>query len=213
MKSLTHQKFGSLAVTAVLALGLTMSVSGIASAAKHKPVTTTTTTVAGATTTTTTTIAPKKVALQGVVTAVSSTSLSVVNAKGATTVFTLDATTKVRRSANVKNGVVLAVGQRVEVIAYAATPTVAKSVNILAAKANRVVSFRGVVTATSATSLSLKDAKGTIDTFVVSASTKVLHSANVKHSVTLAIGDRVEVRALSANPTAALTINILGANK
>ena len=89
-------------------------------------------------------------------------------------------------------------------IASAATHSAKTTFN---AKADKTVAFQGVITAVSATSVTALSKKGTSETFTIATTTKILHGA------TLAMGDRVEVRALAASPAVATSINVLGVKK
>jgi len=107
----------------------------------------------------------------------------------------------------------LAVNERVEVRALASAPLVATSINILGVKAVKTVAFHGVVTVLPAGFVTVVNAKGTTETFTIATTTKILRASNVKHPATLAVNDRVEVRALASAPLVATSINILGAKK
>lgn len=93
------------------------------------------------------------------------------------------------------------------VSAASATTHLSKPLSHMSVYAN--VSFQGVVTALPTGGVTVKNAKGTSDTFTIASTTTMLRATNVKHTVTLAIGDRVEVRALASAPTVATSINIL----
>ncbi|MDE3081900.1 MAG: hypothetical protein KGJ39_00610 [Acidobacteriota bacterium] len=153
------------------------------------------------------------VAFQGVITGLPTGSITVLSAKGTSKTYAIATTTTILRATNVKNTATLAVGDRVLVRALASAPTIATSINILAAKANASVAFQGVVTALPTGSITVLSAKGTSKTYAITASTTILRATNVKHSATLAVGDRVVVRAMSSALTTATTINIIGAKK
>ena len=157
--------------------------------------------------------ADASVSFEGTVTVVANGSVTVVNAKGITQVFTITSSTKVLRIANVKNPATLAVGERVEVRAMASAKSVATTINILGAKAKRTVSFQGTVTVLANGTVSVINAKAVTQTFTITTTTKVLRASNVKHPATLAVGERVVVRTLTSAPSVATTINIVGAKK
>lgn len=202
MRVLHTRPFGQVAVASVLSLGLAagaMSVASASSVAKS-------TSHASADANTT-------VAFQGVITGLPTGSITVLSAKGTSKTYAIATTTTILRATNVKNTATLAVGDRVLVRALASAPTIATSINILAAKANASVAFQGVVTALPTGSITVLSAKGTSKTYAITASTTILRATNVKHSATLAVGDRVVVRAMSSALTTATTINIIGAKK
>ncbi len=203
MNTFTTRTIGRIAVSSVLSLGLTAGAISIASASTHSNKASSHASAK----------ADQSIAFQGVVTALPTGSITVMNAKGTSDTFTLTATTKILRASNVKNTAVLAIGERVVVRAMASAPTVATSVNIVAAKAKTTVAFQGSITALPAGFVTVKNAKGTSETFTIATNTKILRAKNVKNSATLAVGDRVEVRALASAPLVATSINILGAKK
>jgi hypothetical protein len=192
------RNFGQVAVATLLSLGLTAGAVSAASATTNSHKALSHSSVK----------ANSTVAFQGVVTALPTGGVTVVNAKGTSETFTIATTTKLLRALNVKNAAVLAVNDRVEVRALASAPTVATSINILAVNANKSIGFRGKVTAAPVGSVTVVNAKGTSETFTIATTTKWLG----KHT-TLAVNDRVQVRALASAPLAATSINILGATK
>jgi len=97
-------------------------------------------------------------------------------------------------------------------VASAATHP-AKAVSHASVKADKTVAFHGVVTVLPAGFVTVVNAKGTTETFTIATTTKILRASNVKHPATLAVNDRVEVRALASAPLVATSINILGAKK
>ena len=97
-------------------------------------------------------------------------------------------------------------------IASAATHP-AKAISHASVKADKTVAFQGVITGLLTGSVTVLNAKGTSETFTIATTTKILRASNVKNPATLAVGDRVEVRALAATPLAATSINILGVKK
>jgi len=198
MYAFKTRTFGRVAVASLLSLGLTAGAVSVASATTHSNKALSHASVK----------ADKTVAFQGLITVLPGGSVTVVNSKGTTETFTIATTTKILRAANVKNPAVLAVNDRVEVRALASAPTVATSINILAVNANKSSAFKGVVTAFLAGSwVTVKNAKGTFETFTITATTKMLG----KSPSTLTMNDRVTVRSLASAPTHATSINILGA--
>jgi hypothetical protein len=192
------RSFGQVAVATLLSLGLTAGVVSAASATTHSNKALSHASIK----------ANSTVAFQGVVTALPAGGVTVVNAKGTSETFTITTTTKLLRALNVNNAAIVAVNDRVEVRALASAPTVATSINILAVKAHKSVGFRGKVTALPLGGVTVVNAKGTSETFTIATTTKWLG----KHT-TLAVNDRVQVRALASAPLAATSINILGATK
>ena len=198
--------FGRVAVASLLSLGLTAGAVSIASAASHPTKTTSHTSVK----------AQKAIAFQGVIKTLSSNSMLVTNAKGVSKSFAIAPTTKILRASNVKNTATLAVGDRVEVraLALTSTPLVATSINILAVNAQKTIAFQGVIAAPyTSGSITVTNAKKVSKLFTIVSTTKILRASNVKNTVTLAAGDRVEVRAMASAPTIATSVNILGAKK
>ena len=89
-----------------------------------------------------------------------------------------------------------------------------KTTNHSSVKAQKTIAFQGVIgTPYVAGTINVTNAKGTLKTFTVTATTKILRASNVKNTAILAAGDRVEVRALVSAPTLATSVNILGAKK
>ena len=85
-----------------------------------------------------------------------------------------------------------------------------KALSHSSVKAQANVSFQGKITGLIAgTSVTVLNAKGTSETFTLTTTTKLLRATNVKNTAVLAMGDRVEVRALASAPTVATSINIL----
>ncbi|MHB8334889.1 MAG: hypothetical protein ACYDEH_08350, partial [Acidimicrobiales bacterium] len=132
--------------------------------------------------------AQKTIAFQGVIgTPYVAGTINVTNAKGTLKTFTVTATTKILRASNVKNTAILAAGDRVEVRALASAPTLATSVNILGVKAQKTIAFQGVIgTPYVAGTINVTNAKGTLKTFTVTATTKILRASNVKNTAILA---------------------------
>ena len=99
--------------------------------------------------------------------------------------------------------------------AASATTHSNKALSHASIKANSTTAFQGVVTALPAGGVTVVNAKGTSETFTITATTKLLRALDVKNAAIVAVNDRVEVRALSSAPTVATSINILAvkANK
>jgi hypothetical protein len=200
MYRIQTKTFGQVAVATLLSLGLSAGVVSVASATTHSNKALSHFSIKS----------HKTVAFQGAVTALPAGGVTVTNAKGTSETFTITTTTTMLRASNVKTSAVLAVSDRVEVRALASAPTVATSINILAVKARKSVAFRGVVTAVPAGFVTITNAKGTSETFTITTTTKMLGAPN---ALTLAVNDRVEVRAWASAPTVVTSINILGAKK
>ncbi len=96
------------------------------------------------------------------------------------------------------------------VASASSTPT---TTNHASVKAHTSVAFQGVVTSLPTGSIMVLNAKGTSKTFTIAATTTILRASNVKNASTLAVGERVMVRALASTPTVATSVNILGAKK
>jgi hypothetical protein len=107
----------------------------------------------------------------------------------------------------------LSLGLAAGAVSVASASSTAKSTSHASAKANTSVAFQGVVTSLPTGSILVLSAKGVSKTFAITATTKILRAMNVKNAATLAVGDRVMVRALASAPTTATSINILGAKK
>ena len=108
----------------------------------------------------------------------------------------------------------LSLGLTAGAVSVASASSVTKSTNHASAKANTSVAFKGTVTAfTAGVSVTVLPAKGAAKTFTINTSTKILRSTNVKNTATLAVGDRVVVRAMASASSAATSINILAAKK
>jgi hypothetical protein len=94
-------------------------------------------------------------------------------------------------------------------MSVASASSVAKSTSHASAKANTTVAFHGVITGLPTGSITVLSAKGASKTYTITATTTILRATNVKNTATLAVGDRVLVRALASAPTIATSINIL----
>jgi hypothetical protein len=68
--------------------------------------------------------------------------------------------------------------------------------------------IRGLVTAVSATSVTVQGFNGTVTTFVVTPTTTFVEGGVATTAATLVVGDRVEVSALSTSATTAAKIDI-----
>ena len=98
-------------------------------------------------------------------------------------------------------------------MSVASASTSAKSTSHTSAQAHASVAFQGVVTSLPTGSIVVLSAKGTSKTFALTATTTILRATNVKNTATLAVGDRVVVRALASAPTTATSVNIIAAKK
>ena len=121
MYKINPQNVGRVAATAVLSIGLSVGAISVASAAAHG---THGSVHSGVN---------RTIAFQGTITAVSSTSVTVLNAKGTSSTFTIT-TTKVLGGSSKTTPPTLALGQRVVVHAWKSAPTIASRITIEAAK-------------------------------------------------------------------------------
>ena len=108
---------------------------------------------------------------------------------------------------------VLSLGIAAGTVGIAAASSSVKSTSHASTKAHTSAVFQGVVTVLPTGSITVLNAKGASKTFAITATTTILRATNVKHPATLAVGDRVVVRALASTSTTATSINILGAKK
>ena len=100
----------------------------------------------------------------------------------------------------------------VSIASAASHPT--KTTSHTSVKAQKAIAFQGVIKTLSTDSVLVTNAEGVSKTFAIAPTTKILRATNVKNTVTLAVGDRVEVRALAltSTPLVATSINILAVN-
>ena len=97
----------------------------------------------------------------------------------------------------------------VSIASAASHPT--KTTSHTSVKAQKSIAFQGVIKTLSTDSVLVTNAKGVSKTFAIAPTTRILRASNVKNTATLAVGDRVEVRALAltSTPLVATSINIL----
>jgi hypothetical protein len=108
---------------------------------------------------------------------------------------------------------VLSLGLAAGAMSIASASSIVKSTGHASAKASTTIAFQGVITDLPTGSITVVSAKGTSKTFAITATTTILRAMNVKNTAALAVGDRVEVRAVASAPTTATSINVLGAKK
>jgi hypothetical protein len=120
---------------------------------------------------------------------------------------------KTRTFGRVAVATLLSLGLTAGAVSFASAAThPAKAVSHVSVKAEKTVAFHGVVTALPAGFVTVVNAKGTSETFAITATTKIL-PAPKKIPATLVVNDRVDVRALASAPLVATSINIHGAKK
>lgn len=148
----------------------------------------------------------------GVITAVSTTSITVKDARtGSTTTFGIDSATTVRSAASPSAVATLAVGQMVAVVASPTSSTTAATIIVLpagflpGAGANRE---GGIVTATSATSITIRQPDGASTAYSINASTSVTEGQVMVSIGALAVGERVRITPASSDAATAASISI-----
>jgi hypothetical protein len=195
MYKVKSHNVGRVAAMAIISMGLSVGVLGVASAATHSTVHAS--------------VNSKTVATSGTITILSSTSITVLSREGTSSTFTIAVTTTVLGSKHTTTVPTLALGQRVVIRALASAPTAATQITIEAAKPAPkpagAFASQGHVTVVSSTSVTVANAKGVPSTFAITSTTKILGGTD---KAPLAVGQRVVIRALKSAPTVATRITI-----
>lgn len=151
--------------------------------------------------------------LGGVVTAVSATSITVLNKHTTTPVtYTIDATTVVTIGGTAATAANLAVGERVLIVPSTTTPKLAARIAI--AKASTEVGNDGLVTAISPTSITLTDdeTKAPV-TFTIDATTTVTLGGAASAVAAITVGAFVKVLPNTTTSTLAASIAVRAPKK
>jgi hypothetical protein len=152
-------------------------------------------------------------ALTGRVSAVAGNAITITTNKGFSRAITVSATTTYTMGgapaalANVTVGsLIVAVGL------IDADLTTLDATKVAIREVGHSVTYHGVITTLSTTSLTLSRNDGKTTTFTITPSTIITEGAASMTVPSLAVGDTVDVRVNSANPTTALKINIVQAS-
>ncbi|HVB51207.1 MAG TPA: hypothetical protein VND89_05650 [Acidimicrobiales bacterium] len=149
--------------------------------------------------------------VNGVVTAVSPTSLTITRAAGVSTTYVVTSTTTFTSDHKAVTSAAVTVGELVRVVPTSASTTTASSISILANGASRAKKVRdGVVTATSTTSLTVTNARGFSTTYVVSSTTRFTSDHRAVTSAAVTVGELVRVEPTSASVATASNITVVG---
>ncbi len=147
--------------------------------------------------------------LGGVVTAVTLTSVTVTAHDGTSTTYIIvPTTTTFSEGTTTVPATDLVVGSHVDIQVTTALPTTAAAINIKV-KPARPVKLGGLVTAVSATSVTVKGWSGTSTTFtIVPTTTKFSEGTTTVPQTDLVVGDFADIEVLSSAMTTATSINI-----
>jgi len=143
----------------------------------------------------------------GQVTALTSTSITVQNPGGSTT-YTIGSGTTVTKDDVAASFADLAVGQHVDIVVATTSATTAATIDIDTRPPARGHGPGGIVTALSATSITVKDPSGTSSTFTIDSSTKVSKERAAGSVGDLAVGEFVMIMPSTSSSTTAASIDV-----
>ena len=147
--------------------------------------------------------------LGGLVTAVSSSSITVAGRPGTSPVtYAITGTTTVTKDGVASSTSNLAVGQHVAIVASTSSATTAASIEIDSVGFGRGVHGGGTVTAVTGTSVTVKDRAGTSSTYSIDPSTIFTKDRVAATATDLSVGDSVRVLPSSSSATTAARIDI-----
>lgn len=154
-------------------------------------------------------IAPSERQGEGVITAVSATSITLSSKHGSRSTFSIDASTTVTKAGGVATLADLVVGERVHVVPSATSATSAASIAIVPSEQRGPgEEVEGVVTAVSSSSITVQGRHGTSSTFSIDATTSVMAGRVTGAISELAVGERVGIEPSSTASTLASLIRI-----
>jgi hypothetical protein len=146
------------------------------------------------------------------VTVVNGNSITIVTGKGFSRAITVSATTTYVEGGNPATLANVTVGS--VIIAQGlidADLTTLDATKIFIREAGHAITYRGVISAVTTTSVTVNRNDGKTTTFTITPSTIITDGATSMTVPSLAVGDTVDVRVNSTDPTTALRINIVQA--
>jgi hypothetical protein len=150
-------------------------------------------------------VPPRPIWESGVVSAVTATSVTVTDHKGTPSTFTITPTTTFAEGKTTVPATNLVVGSHVAIEVSASALMTALSIQIVPP---RPICVSGVVTAVSATSVTVTDHKGTAETFSITSTTTFAEGKTTVPATDLVVGDNVQIKAAASAATTATSINI-----
>jgi hypothetical protein len=147
-----------------------------------------------------------KVDAQGVITAVSTSSVTVLSNRGTSTTFTFAPTATFKQGNTTILESALAIGQSVHLEFNSTAPTTALSINVK--PSGHKVDAQGVITAVSTSSVTVLRNHGTSTSFTFAPTATFKQGNTTILESALAIGQSVHLEFNSTAPTTALSINV-----
>jgi hypothetical protein len=144
-------------------------------------------------------------ATDGVVTAVSATSVTITAQDGTSTPYAITTATTFTEGSTTVTAADLVVGSHVDIQVSSTTPGTAASINI---KANRPIRLGGVVTAVTATSVTVTGRDGTSTPYTITTATTFTEGSTTVLASALVVGDHVDIQVSSTATTTASAIEI-----
>jgi hypothetical protein len=141
----------------------------------------------------------------GVVTAVSASSVTITGHDGTSSTFAITTATTFTEGTTTVPATDLVVGSRVDIQASTTTAGTAASINI---KANRPIRLGGVVTAVTPTSVTVTGHGATPLTYTITTATTFSEGSTTVPATDLVVGSKVEIQVSSSALTTATSINI-----
>src|ERR1039458_7762991 len=151
-------------------------------------------------------------ALAGKVTAVVGNSITITTGKGFSRAISVSATTTYTQGGAAATLANVTVGSLIIAVGLIdADLTTLDATKVAIREVGHAVTYRGVISAVSSTSVTLNRNDGKTTTFTITPTTIITEGAASMTVPSLAVGDTVDVLVNSANPTIALRINIVQA--
>ena len=151
-------------------------------------------------------------ALAGKVTAVVGNSITITTGKGFSRAISVSATTTYTQGGAAATLANVTVGSLIIAVGLIdADLTTLDATKVAIREVGHAVTYRGVISAVSSTSVTLNRNDGKTTTFTITPTTIITEGAASMTAPSLALGDTVDVEVNSANPTTALRINIVQA--
>jgi hypothetical protein len=144
-------------------------------------------------------------ATDGVVTAVSAASVTITAHDGTSTPYAITTATTFTEGSTPVTAADLVVGSHVDIQVSSTTPVTAASINI---KANRPIRLGGIVTAVTATSVTVTGRDGTSTPYAITLTTTFTEGSATVTAADLVVGSRVHIQVSSSALTTATSINI-----
>ena len=143
----------------------------------------------------------------GLVTVLTSSSITVQNPTGTLT-YAIGSGTTVTKDDVASSFADLAVGQHVDIVVSSTSATTATKIDIDTRAPARGPGSGGIVTALSGTSITVKDRSGSSSTFTIDASTKVTKERSSASVSDLALGELVMISPSTSSTTTAASIDV-----